>query len=424
MTKEKQRKSTRSLTGIKVGNISGWLTSKMYRDKEMVVMVVAYFKGGRKVTECRTTGITKQNFVRGNKVRAKEMLQEFVQAKADELSAKMLLAPKADFDVANATVLGFIDYFMQRRKDNIGKMGRGGITTKTYRNNEYEVGKLKLYLTDCRQVKDLPLHSFTREDLQHFIDMQKSYVNRLGVENSPITINHTITFFKTAFKFAYSENIMRDDIGRGILHEDTSDTDEQPCLNRDEAVQFYHACEDLEVGAVLQATLLMGTRISETLALHFDDINFEQKTIHLRRTVDGDLNVSTKMKTKSSKALIPLIEPLEIIFKKMLERNQARNHDKRFDGFIFRDKKGKLYRKNIFAEITRSVCRELGITEITTHGLRHTMTTLSVRGGVDVKSLQALIRHKNITTTLGTYTHTDMTDKIKAMQTFQDYLDL
>ena len=39
------------------------------------------------------------------------------------------------------------------------------------------------------------------------------------------------------------------------------------------------------------------------------------------------------------------------------------------------------------------------------HGLRHTCATLNIALGTDIKTVQAILGHANIQTTLNTYTH-------------------
>ena len=58
---------------------------------------------------------------------------------------------------------------------------------------------------------------------------------------------------------------------------------------------------------------------------------------------------------------------------------------------------------------------------LTTHSFRHSAVTFALLGGASVRQAQALARHSNLSTTLGTYAH-DLDRVSQAPEKFVDGL--
>lgn len=56
-------------------------------------------------------------------------------------------------------------------------------------------------------------------------------------------------------------------------------------------------------------------------------------------------------------------------------------------------------------EVVAKVCAAAGITPIRLHDLRHSMATFALRQGVDLKTIQTMLRHSRLATTADLYTH-------------------
>ena len=84
-----------------------------------------------------------------------------------------------------------------------------------------------------------------------------------------------------------------------------------------------------------------------------------------------------------------------------------------YGGFLFLDKSGMpkvaMHLENYMRNLQKKINRIYGNTfsRVTPHVLRHTFCTNMQQGGIDVKSLQYLMGHSNVSVTLDVYTHTD-----------------
>jgi len=161
-----------------------------------------------------------------------------------------------------------------------------------------------------------------------------------------------------------------------------------------------------------------GLRISECLGLQWQDVSFEQSQIHVRRTwTCGSVGVP---KSKASQAPVPL-HPL--LAESMQEWKNTTAYSKPTDWvFPSTRRKGKQPRTaNMLVEdhlrpaavkakvLTEDDSRRFGF-----HNLRHSLASFLVRSKTDPKTVQALLRHSDVKTTLQLYAHSVSEDRLAA----------
>jgi len=161
-----------------------------------------------------------------------------------------------------------------------------------------------------------------------------------------------------------------------------------------------------------------GLRISECLGLQWQDVSFEQSQIHVRRTwICGSVGVP---KSKASQALVPL-HPL--LAKSMQEWKNVTAYSKPMD-WVFPSTrcKGRQPRTaNMLVEDhLRPAAVEAGVLtqddpcRFGFHNLRHSLASFLVRSKTDPKTVQALLRHSDVKTTLQLYAHSVSEDRLTA----------
>ena len=70
----------------------------------------------------------------------------------------------------------------------------------------------------------------------------------------------------------------------------------------------------------------------------------------------------------------------------------------------------------------RSYLRRAGVPTVNPHALRHTFATLSLKSGVDVKTVSSMLGHYSAGFTLDTYAHVTTDAQLKAAQTMGNIL--
>jgi len=184
------------------------------------------------------------------------------------------------------------------------------------------------------------------------------------------------------------------------------------------------AFELVESFPLLERTLTLltagtGLRISETLGLQWQDLDFQNEKIHVRRTwLDGQIG---KPKTKASCQPVAMGTVLGDIMRVwQRETPYSKPQDWVFPSFKLHGRKPRT--GSIMAQdYLRPAAVKAGILAVGDrrrfgfHALRHSLASFLVtQTKTDVKTVQSMLRHADIGTTLDIYTHAINKDKLVA----------
>jgi integrase len=141
--------------------------------------------------------------------------------------------------------------------------------------------------------------------------------------------------------------------------------------------------------------LMTGMRRGEILALQWQDINFDENTIRVCKSVSHVGNDPTikKPKTKSGERVVPLLADLKEYFLS-IDPRPAKH-------YVLSGEKPMTQSK--FEWEIKRYKERTGI-KSTPHQLRHSFATIALECGVDAKSVQEILGHKHVSTTLDIYT--------------------
>lgn len=150
--------------------------------------------------------------------------------------------------------------------------------------------------------------------------------------------------------------------------------------------------EGLERRLLIEMFYSTGCRVGEMVNVKISDIDFSSKTI--------------KVMGKGSKERIVYYGDYA---SKYLE-DYLKNKDKK--GYLFTNKSGEKLTIEEVEYIVRDIMKHISIkTHVTPHTLRHTFATHLLNNGADIRTVQELLGHANLSTT-GIYTHVS-SDRLK-----------
>lgn len=160
--------------------------------------------------------------------------------------------------------------------------------------------------------------------------------------------------------------------------------------------------------------MYMGLRVGEVLALTMHDIDLKNKKLRVHRTLTTDENNAVIMgdstKTYAGNRTMPIPDYVypHIVEQMKLADVQENNPEK----LLFKPDNAKYTRRtNVNSELHRILEKYFGITDISTHSLRHSYGTRCIESGMAPVVVQRLMGHTDITITLNTYT--SVYDKFK-----------
>lgn len=168
-------------------------------------------------------------------------------------------------------------------------------------------------------------------------------------------------------------------------------------------------------------SLYTGIRIGELCALQWKDINFQERTMSISKTVQriitNNCNVKTKLtvntpKTESSMRIIPLPDRLLRILKMFMSNNEH---------FILTDSIKPKDPRSVEKYFT-NLLKKNNLPILNFHALRHTFATRSREAGMDIKILSKILGHSSYHTTQEIYVHETMDFMRASMNTLYKYM--
>lgn len=201
----------------------------------------------------------------------------------------------------------------------------------------------------------------------------------------------------------------------------------------------------------IQIAYHTGVRIGECCALTWEDIDLENKTIEISKSLSRQYNRDWYFgttKTLTSNRTIPIGNTLVTLLKKH-KKWQSENklkHGTRYSNYYVTED-NKVYEvKNIpdyfpldkkiefvcttedgtfvtpesFRYCSRIINYELMI-EFSFHALRHTHATRLIENGAKMKDVQVRLGHSKLSTTIDIYTHTTDTMSIETVNIFEKF---
>jgi integrase len=158
-----------------------------------------------------------------------------------------------------------------------------------------------------------------------------------------------------------------------------------------------------------------GMRRGEILALRWKDIDFDGMTLKIRRSVSyikvGNKNdhYESEPKTATSRRTITL--PPFVV--NALKQQRIRQREMRLKAgtkwqernLVFCTKNGDFYGITTLQRQFRQLLAQAGLEPMRFHDLRHSAATILLSMDVNIKVIQELLGHSNVSTTLRVYSH-------------------
>lgn len=293
------------------------------------------------------------------------------------------------------------------------------LSSTTYAAYHYRIKKIDDYFREVR-VRDL-----TEKDVEEFLDYLFEAYN---IQRR--TVKDVKVLFGNIIETAVEDGIMLHNPVRAVNISQTLSKKYAKDKNLDdtffsyeEAQMFLRKVKEITnnprnklwcttLYQLFYVVLFFGLRREELLGLRWSSINLKNGEMSIEHTVTKGLREVSRTnstKTQTSARKYPLTEEQVEMFKEM-KRKEEKDRKKLGASFydndyVFKYENGKTlypdYPSKTFKKIIRRI-PELP-QDITFHGLRTSCISILVYLGMDVKSIQKWVGHKDIDTTLRVY---------------------
>lgn len=272
----------------------------------------------------------------------------------------------------------FLDYLLLER----------GLASNTIVSYRYDLSKYYDFIVLKRK---LTLQSLNREILSEYYHY---------LADSHLSINsvfRNLVAIKMFYRFLSTEGLIKDDYTHLIefpkLSKKLPQTLNLKELDKLLAIENFKGLLGKRDQAIIELLYATGMRVTELITLQRNNINLDHRL--LKCTGKGN---KERWIPFSDRAYHVLDDYLQLIRPKLLKQNRNTN-------LLFLNNHGyPISRQGVFYLI-KSYARKSGIKKnVTPHTLRHTLATHLIENGADLRTVQEMLGHSDISTTQ-LYTH-------------------
>lgn len=239
---------------------------------------------------------------------------------------------------------------------------------------------------------------FINKDLSKITDKDiEKYLSHLNNTHSNTSVNHEITVLNEFYKFLFRKNYINQN-PMEYFSSRKSSKKLPKYLSVEEIDKLLNITLndkfDYRNKAMFELMYATGTRVSEILSLEVGDIDF--------------YNCKVLIKGKGAKERILPISDIALKYLKIYieeYRNSLFPKNKKINNYLFLNNHGEKLSRVAFLKIIKKEALKKDIKkDVSPHILRHSFATHMIENGADIRSVQLLLGHENITTT-EIYTH-------------------
>lgn len=259
--------------------------------------------------------------------------------------------------------------------------------------SELTIKSYQLDLTDFFgyiESKKINYLTITNHDVRGYL----KYLDSCNLKNS--TISRRISTLRTFYNYLVDENIVENNVFHNVKNPKL-EKKLPNYLNYNEMEELLESIdisttEGLEKRLLIEMFYSTGCRVSEMINVKISDIDFTNKTIRI-------------MGKGSKERIVYFGDYASKYLDNYLSKVKC-------DKYLFTNKKGEKLTINEVEQIVKDIMKHISIkTHVTPHTLRHTFATHLLNNGADIRTVQELLGHANLSTT-GIYTHVS-SDRLK-----------
>ena len=199
-------------------------------------------------------------------------------------------------------------------------------------------------------------------------------------------------------------------------------------LTKEQVQQLLKKARGHRLEALLTVAVTTGMRRGELIGLKWQDIDLEERTLYIRRTVDritknGYVESEPKTAQSRRKVMLPLFV-VEVLKQHRAHQEQLRQQAEaswQEHGLVFCNTHGGYFHPGHLYEMFQTLLRDAALPPMRFHDLRHSAASILLGMNVHPKVVQELLGHSQIGMTMDTYSHVLPSMQKDAMDKLDDY---
>jgi integrase/recombinase XerD len=270
------------------------------------------------------------------------------------------------------------------------------LSENTIESYDYDLDAFLEYLQNEKNIIDVG--QINTEIITNYLKHLVTIQTKKGKPYSIKSLNRKISFLKGFFRYLMLEKVITINPAEDV--ELLKSTRELPAVLTIEEVDAMLEQTDitdkygLRDRAILETMYACGLRVSELINLKLPDVYFEE----------GFLRIFGK---GSKERIVPIGRSALEYLSKYIKESRSLLKKQQSGDYIFLSVRGTKLTRMAVWNIVKKYCLLAGIKkEIHPHTLRHTFATHLLEGGADIRVIQEMLGHADISTTQ-IYTHLD-----------------
>ncbi|AEJ40798.1 Phage integrase [Sulfobacillus acidophilus TPY] len=241
-------------------------------------------------------------------------------------------------------------------------------------------------------------------------DIQKLYAS-LSHTHSPRTGQYVATLLRSALDWAVTMDLIPTNPARKVSKPQVPRR-EMIVLTPEDATKLLRVAQQHRLYALWWFIALMGVRKGEALGLYWEDIDWNTKTVTIRRTLSGSgrRRYLSAPKTHHSTRTLAMPDILIQVLKQWKEQQQKDRIIAQTNWvetpYVFTTKRGTPWDASAVTHHFKRVLRQGDFpTHWRIHDLRHAMATHWLASGISPKVVSERLGHASVAFTLQVYAH-------------------
>lgn len=286
-----------------------------------------------------------------------------------------------------------------------------------------------LYKSGCRNSTKQTQFANYKRIKASLGDMKLSDIKVFSIQKvinsieSPTSQKQSLAILKNMLDKAVDTELIVSNPAKKVVISKREIKKEKRVLTKEETKIFLQYAKSTSSYLMIVLALRTGMRIGEVVGLTWDDVDFKNRMIHIRKTlcvVNKDEKITFEFhdtKTDSGVRSIPMLKDVHTLLKMQYEQKQmilraGKAPLEGFENLVFVTRTNKPVNPSSVRKAINTIVEKINrenpdkhFKSMHPHTLRHTFATRCIENGMQPKTLQKILGHSSIMMTMDLYCH-------------------